>query len=236
MFNLAYLRQAISVWIIKRIQRHGPKRVEVLGRIYEVSEEVFNPRFYFTSAFMARHIEAGPDDEVLDMGTGSGIQAIVAGMMAKRVVAIDINPEAVRYARRNVRLNGLEDRVTVLEGDLFEPLPHGERFDIIIFTPPYMEGSPSTDFEFALYDPGKRLIKRFFSRAGDYLKEGGYVQMLYSSIAEPSRVMEMVDSLGWECHTIARERTFTETFMIYRLRPRGKTGDRRLGYEDRHSV
>jgi len=136
LFNLTHLRQAISVWIIKQVQRYGPKRVKVLGRRYEVSEDVFNPKFYFTSAFMARHIETGPDDEVLDIGTGSGIQAIVSATMAKRVVAIDINPEAVRYARRNVHLNGLEDKVTVLQGDLFEPLIHGEKFDIIIFTPP----------------------------------------------------------------------------------------------------
>jgi HemK-related putative methylase len=221
LFNLTRIRQAVSTWIIKKIQRYGPKRVEVIGRVFEISEDVFNPRFYFTSRFMARHIEAGPDDEVLDMGTGSGIQAIIAAEMAKRVVAVDINPEAVKFARRNVRLNSLEDKVTVLEGDLFESLMPNEKFDIIIFTPPYMEGSPSTDFEFALYDKDKRLIKRFFTQAGNYLKHGGYVQMLYSSIAEPSRVVDIVRSLGWEYYTIAEMKTFTETFMIYRLVPEG---------------
>jgi len=218
-FNLTYLRQTLSIWVIRKIQRHGPKRVNVLGRVFEVSEDVFNPKFYFTSEFMARHIEVSPDDEVLDMGTGSGIQAIIAGQKAKRVVAVDINPEAVRYARRNVQVNNLEDKVTVLEGDLFEPLTYGERFDIIIFTPPYMEGFPGSYLDFALYDPGKRLIRRFFSEARGYLKDGGYVQMLYSSIAGLPQAMEIVGSLGWESHTIAKSRTFTETFMIYRLRP-----------------
>jgi len=82
-----------------------------------------------------------------------------------------------------------------------------------------MEGSPRTDFEFALYDPGKRLIRRFFSEAKGYLKDGGYVQMLYSSIAGLPQTMEIVRSLGWEWHLIAKSKTFTETFMIYRLKP-----------------
>jgi len=207
------------LWLIKKIQRHAPHRVRVLGRTYEVSEDVFNPRFYFTSEFMARHIEVSSDDEVLDMGTGSGIQAIVAGQNARRVVAVDISPEAVEVARRNVRLNGMEDKVLVLEGDLFKPLRRGERFNIIIFTPPYMEGVPRTNLDHALFDPDKTLIRRFFSEAKEYLKADGYVQMLYSSIAEPSRALKIAEGFGWNFRLIAREKKLTETFLIYRLIP-----------------
>lgn len=217
------IRQGVSVWLIKMIQRYGAKRVDVLGMRFEVSEDVFNPRYYFTSEFMARHLCVRTDDDVLDMGTGSGIQAIVAGQRAGRVVAIDINPEAVDCARRNVRLNGLEEKITVIQGDLFEPLINGERFDIIIFTPPYMEGIPRTNLELALYDHKKGIVKRFFNKAGDYLKKGGYVQMLYSSIAEPSKTMEIIRGLGWNYNLIAKKGTLTETFMIYRLTPLYKT-------------
>lgn len=215
------LRQRLSVFLIRIMQRYRPHVVDVLGMRFEVSEDVFNPRYYFTSEFMARHIDVKPDDEVLDMGTGSGIQAIVSGKIARKVVAIDKNPQAVKCARRNIMLNGLEDRVRVLEGDLFEPLIHGERFDIIIFTPPYMEGIPKSNIDLALFDPNKGLIERFFSKAGDFLKDGGYVQMLYSSIAEPSRVFEIISGLGWDHNLIASKKTLTETFMIYRLRPKG---------------
>jgi len=213
------LRQRLSVLLIKGIQRYGPRVVDVLGMRFEVSEDVFNPRYYITSEFMARHLDVNPDDDVLDMGTGSGIQAIVAARIARRVIAIDINPVAVMYATKNVRWNGVEDRVVVLNGDLFEPLTHNERFDIIIFTPPYMEGIPRNNLELALYDPSKSLVKRFFSKAGDYLKADGYVQMLYSSIAEPERMVEVVRGLGWRYELIANKDNLTERFMIYRLRP-----------------
>jgi release factor glutamine methyltransferase len=211
------LRQIIAVWLIKKIQKYGPHRVQVLGKTYEVSQEVFNPKFYYTSEFMARHINVTPRDEVLDMGTGCGIQAITAGEKAERVVAIDINPQAVRFARKNVANNGLEDKVLVIQGDLFSPLHPRQKFDIILFTPPYIEGVPKTDFDHALFDPGKKLIRRFFSEAGNYLKPNGYVQMVYSSIADPERVLEISRGFGWRNSLIAQGKTFMEKFLIYKL-------------------
>lgn len=214
---LSKLKQTVAVYIIRKIQKYGPHRVEVLGRSYLTSENVFNPRYYFTSKFMAEHIKARSEDVVLDLGTGSGIQAITAGETAKRVFAIDINPEAVHIARKNVEANGLDHVISVIEGDLFEPLNKDQKFNIILFTPPYMDGKPEKYFDYALFDPGKELMKRFFREARHYLYPDGYVQMLYSSIARPETVLAISEQLGWNFSLTAREKTVTECFMIYKF-------------------
>jgi release factor glutamine methyltransferase len=214
---LTQFKQALSVWLIKKIQRYGPRKVNVRGNTYYISENVFNPKYYYTSRFMAEHISVKPEDIVLDMGTGSGIQAITAGRAASQVVAIDINPEAAKYARINVSANGLEDVVSVIGGDLFSPLSIKQNFSVILFTPPYMEGNPESHFDHALYDSGKQLSIRFFREAGTYLTREGYVQMLYSSIAEPQRVLEQSRRLGWHDEIIAHEKISMEEFFIYRL-------------------
>lgn len=214
---LQQLRQHLSVWLIKKIQAYGPRQVRVLGKTYEVSEDVFNPKFYFTSRFMAEHINVKKGDAVLDMGTGSGIQAITAGQKTSHVVAVDINPEAVRYARKNVRANGLENVVTVVEGDLFSPLDRRHKFDVILFTPPYMEGKISRGIDHALFDSNNELIKRFFRAAKEFIAPDGYVQMLYSSIADPADALDIARDLGWRHLLIAREKTFSEIFLIYKL-------------------
>ena len=170
---MSSIRQLISIRLIKLVQLFGPRKVEVLGKTYEISKDVFNPKYYFTSQFMAGNITVAKGDVVLDMGTGSGIQAITAGHMASKVIAIDINPEAVKFTRKNVKVNNLENIISVLEGDLFTPLKQQLLFDTILFTPPYMEGLSKTDFEHALYDCNKQLIRRFFAEAGNYLKPGG---------------------------------------------------------------
>ncbi|HUT37387.1 MAG TPA: methyltransferase [Planctomycetota bacterium] len=249
------LRQRLSAWAIRLVQRFGPHQVRVLGRTFRVNRHVFNPRFYLTSKFMARHLRLRPSDSVLDMGTGSGIQAIVAAATAARVVAIDINPEAVRLARENARANGVADRVTVLEGDLFAPLggasgpaarefvvrPSGriravaapsadvraearttneERFDLILLNPPYLEGPVRSPLDHAMFDPGRRLHRRFFAEARAFLAPAGCVLMVCSSLAEPRRALAIAGELGWEATLLHRKRAWGETLFLYQLTPR----------------
>ncbi|GIO36006.1 ribosomal protein L11 methyltransferase [Paenibacillus antibioticophila] len=67
-----------------------------------------------------------PGDEVIDVGTGSGILAIGACRLgASRVLALDLDPVAVSSASENTRLNGLEDRIQVVESDLLSVLKQG---------------------------------------------------------------------------------------------------------------
>ena len=217
---LQKLKQGLSVGAIRLVQRLGPKRVRVNGRHFQVSRDVFNPKYYFTSIFMARYMEVGPEDAVLDMGTGSGVLAITAAQTARRVLAADVNPEAVRFARENVEAHQLADTVTVVESDLFSALSPEMTFDCILFNPPYLEGEPQTDFERALFDPNKELIRRFFGQARDYLTVRGNVQMCYSSVAEPQRMLRIADELGWAHTVIAEDRGLFESFEIYRFVPK----------------
>ena len=214
---MAFFYQHFASLAIRIIQKYGPHTVEVLGRTYVVTPDVFNPKFYVTSEFMARHVRVQPEDEVLDMGTGSGILAIRAGETALRVTAVDINPQAVRCARENAARNGLADRISVLQGDLFSDLPSGAQFDVILFSPPYLEGEAKERLDQALYDPGKELARRFLKEAESHLKPNGYIQMAYSSIAEPERVLKIAGQLGWSCRVVAERKGFVETIYIWKL-------------------
>lgn len=216
------LAQSLACRFVRLIQRHGPHRVRVAGRWFTVTDRVFNPRFFGTSAWMAAHLDVRRGEDVLDVGTGSGIQAIVAAAAARRVVAIDINPDAVACARANAARNGAAN-LMVLQGDLFAPLGELEdaRFDRILFTPPYMEGQPRDAFlDRALYDPGQQLASRFLAEASRFLREGGVVRMLYSSIADHRRVLGLVSDHGWSVEHVARRRALLETYRIWELRPR----------------
>jgi len=213
------LVQHLAARVIHAVQRYGPKTVQVAGCTFRVTPDVFNPRFFITSGLMARHLKLKPTDRVLDVGTGSGVQAVVAAQQAARVVAIDVNPEAVACAQDNAARNHL-DNVTVLQGDLFEPLAPGERFDVILFTPPYLEGPLTTLLSRALNDPGKTLATRFFAAARNHLEPGGKLLVLYSSIAEHERVLVIAREHGWQYDEILRHATWLETYFIYEMVPR----------------
>ncbi|HEY6166592.1 MAG TPA: peptide chain release factor N(5)-glutamine methyltransferase [Verrucomicrobiae bacterium] len=77
---------------------------------------------------------------VLDLGTGSGCLPIfLAGKHREaRFVAVDSSPEALAVARENAARHAVADRIDFLSGDLFNPLPAGAQFDLIVSNPPYI--------------------------------------------------------------------------------------------------
>ena len=79
-------------------------------------------------------------ESVLDLCTGSGCLAILAGRNFPNAAidAVDISKDALAVAARNVGDHGLDDRIALHRGDLFAPLA-GKRYDLIISNPPYVD-------------------------------------------------------------------------------------------------
>ncbi len=74
-----------------------------------------------------------PGQDVLDLGSGSGILSIAAAKLgARRVLALDIDPIAAQATRQNAEANGVADRVIAQEGSLETVLPSARRFDLVI--------------------------------------------------------------------------------------------------------
>ena len=84
-------------------------------------------------------------DRVLDLCCGSGVQGLVASRYARTVMAVDLNPRAVRFARFNAQLNGIGNYEVRL-GSLYEVV-EGEAFDCILANPPFVP-SPETSLKF----------------------------------------------------------------------------------------
>jgi ribosomal protein L11 methyltransferase len=89
----------------------------------------FGTGTHATTSLCLRTIEkvVNPGDEVIDVGTGSGILAIAAAKLgAKHVLALDLDPVAVSSATENTKLNNLEDQVTVIQSDLLKLLKQND--------------------------------------------------------------------------------------------------------------
>lgn len=193
----------------------------ILERIHGVPilviPSVFNPKRLRTGEFLASQLAAGviePNSEVLDMGTGSGVCALFAARHARRVVATDINAAAARCARINTLINHLESRIEVRRGDLFEPVA-GERFDVILFNPPFVIGEPRTDRDRAWR--ATDLAQRFAEGLSRHLKPGGAGLLLLSTYGDAAAFLRPLLALGYHISRIRERRYLGERLTLYRV-------------------
>ena len=82
-------------------------------------------------------VKRSPRRRAIDLGTGSGIHALLASDHCESVIGIDVNPRAIEFSRFNAALNGLEN-VEFILGDLFNSLDPGMTFDLLTANPPYV--------------------------------------------------------------------------------------------------
>jgi methylase of polypeptide subunit release factors len=108
---------------------------------------------------------------VLDLCTGTGVQALRAAAVARDVIAVDVGPRAVALARANAALNGI-DNFESRRGDLYAAVA-GERFDTIIVNPPFVS-SPHRGPAYHSGGPlGDRVLRRAVSGFASHLRSGG---------------------------------------------------------------
>ena len=200
--------------------RYDDFRVErVHGAPFVVMPSVFNPKVPRTGEFLAAQIDSqlvGSETEVLDMGTGSGVCAVIAARRARRVVAVDLNPEAVRCAGINALLNHLEHKVDVRHGDLFGPV-RAERFDIILFNPPFLLGTPHDDRDRAWRS--NDVAERFAAGVGAHLKPDGFALVLLSTFGDAPVFLEEFRKRGCAVSVLAQRRFVNETLAVVRIAP-----------------
>ncbi|MGF0171154.1 DUF7059 domain-containing protein [Streptomyces sp. Marseille-Q5077] len=118
-----------------------------------------------------------PVSAALDLGTGSGIQALHAAQHATRVTATDLNPRALHITALTLALSGAS-AADLREGSLFEPLRNGETYDLIVSNPPFVisPGARLTYRDGGM--GGDDLCRSIVQGAGERLSEGGFAHFL----------------------------------------------------------
>lgn len=186
--------------------------------VFVICEDVYEPAE--DSFLFADNFNVHKGDRVLDMGTGSGILGIIAAERACNVVAIDLNPHAIRCASQNAKLNHLDDKVHFIQGDLFTPLKEDACFDLILFNAPYV---PSEEDEFTFWLgrswagglTGRQIIDKFILQAPKYLQKTGKIMILQSTLTDVDDTINKFAVSGLKAVVVAsRHLPFFETLIL----------------------
>lgn len=185
-----------------------------------VLPQVFNGVLLRTGSALARSLSEGigqipgqaSELTALDLGTGCGIGAIFAARLGMRVVGIDVNPEAVRCARINVLLNQLERQVEIRHGDLFEPVA-GERFDLVLFNPPFYRGVPRDALDQAWRADG--VFERFARDLPAVLNPTGLALIVLSTDGDGEALLDALRARDFELRQVAAQDLGNEVITVY---------------------
>lgn len=152
------------------------------------------------------------DKTVLDVGSGSGIQALAAKKSgAKSVLASDINPEVIKHLK-SIGLNAVES-------DLFEKIKG--KFDLIIFNPPYLPEDEREDKESRLTTTGGKsgdeVLIKFLKEVKEHLNPQGFVMILLSSLTPRTRILKVLEKNIMKREIISFKRIFMETLEVWKV-------------------
>jgi release factor glutamine methyltransferase len=183
---------------------------EFFGINFQVSPAVLIPRPETETLVMETLAltKALPAPRILDLCTGSGCIAVAVAVNHKTadLTAIDISAEALAMARENVARHGVQDRVQLLQGSLFEPLPENTRFDVIVSNPPYVAAGEIATLppDVRLHEPhlalsagpqGLDCLTPLIRSAGQYLTPGGTLIAEFSP-EQATAVSALVEASG----------------------------------------
>ncbi len=172
-----------------------PRLFQLAGLDWDLLDDVFSP-VHSPSTEIAldflglsrdsRADGAEPRGSLLEMGCGTAVVAVVAALRGhERVVAADINQQAVRNAELNVARHNVADRVRAVRSDLFDGVAPGERFDTIFWSSNYVLAPADyryrNEYEQAFVDPGYAAHLRFLEQAVHWTTPNGRVLLHFSN-------------------------------------------------------
>ncbi len=169
--------------------------LKVYPEVYDPAEDTY---------LIIDAIDPLEDSLILEIGTGCGLIGLYFAKNKNKVVTTDINPYAVENTLENYSINEdkIEGSFEVRKGDLFNPIKENEKFDIIIFNPPYL---PKGYFELDKKDKwldkavtggtdGLELTTRFLKNVKKYLKKDGRAYFVFSTLSSKEKLNTIIKS------------------------------------------
>jgi len=158
--------------------------------------------------------------KVLDMGTGSGIQAQGAAGKneVESVLAADIDRKVISELKKTIG----NPKIKFIISDLFSGI--FEKYDTIIFNPPYLprEERDEKIKDKALFGgkEGYEILERFFSQVKRCLNDNGIILIVFSSFTKKEKVDEIIEKYGFKFEELDRKHIFFEDLLVYKIERR----------------
>lgn len=209
---------------ITRIRQNAeedePYHTEVLGHTYRAVPEVFSPKYFRSTAVLTKALPFLDNEHFLEIGTGIGVTAITAARdYHNKVVAVDINPAAVKVALENAAMHGVS--IDIRDSDVFSALPD-DQFDTIYWDLPYVYGDGDKEecsemLYRAVCDQEYHSIETFLKEVRDHLNDKGRIFIGFGTNGDEERFNQLLKKYSFVKRLIHQEHFDIRGGMDYYL-------------------
>jgi HemK-related putative methylase len=151
---------------------------------------------------------------VLDMGSGTGIQAkacISSGIKRSNILCVDIDKRTIAYLKK--------EKLKAIKSNLFSKIKKGQKFNLIIFNAPYLPedkyDNQEDKRETTAGKKGCELIISFLRQAKSHLNKEGSILLLFSSLSKPKIILREAKKIKYTNKKLAEEKFFFEKLFVY---------------------
>lgn len=188
---------------LRSVPNEGIK-IGYLGKEFLVYKNV--PWPFDDSMPLVENYTINSGDYVLDICTGSGVIAIFSAYKgAGKVVAVDINPDAIRTTKTNAQLHGFSDTIDVRLSDMFDTIRDDEKFDVITGNLPFRNKKASDYVESSQWDTNLNAHRKFFAAVNRYLKPNGKIYFSQANFGAVDEMRQLADSSGFTVKLIGQK-------------------------------
>lgn len=204
------------------------KRVEFDGITLQVPASVYAPRE--DSFLLAEAVKKFAKGKFLEVGTGSGLSAIVAARkkQVESVTAVDSSASALKTAAKNSAANGVSAKIVFRKSDLFSAVK--QKFDCIAFNPPYLPSESADKTRGPLKRAweggatGRVVLDRFLREFSAHLKPTGVLLLLNSSLSSSRQegdgneeTRAALEKLGFKARVVGKQDFFFEHLVVFKV-------------------
>ena len=195
--------------------------------IYQPSEDS-----YLLQESLTSYLKTQPKTiKILDMGSGSGIQALTCKKLGfTNITAIDINPEVIKHIKqqdKKIQTTNLNKKIKIIQSNLFSNIKtknnKKQKFDLIIFNPPYLPFDPREPKDSQLQTTGGKkgyeIIIKFLKQAKKHLNKDSTLLLLISSLSKPRIIKQEAKKLNYKYEKINQQKLpFFEELFIFKIK------------------
>ncbi|MBI5061013.1 MAG: methyltransferase [Candidatus Aenigmarchaeota archaeon] len=190
-------------------------RLCFLDSVYEPAEDSF---------LLAKHA-AKLKGRILEIGCGSGIATLHNAKVnpQNEVISVDINPDAVKCAKENAKRNNIKN-IKFFKSDLFSAISPSEKFDAILFNPPYLPTTRDSRLKTRLNaafdggESGRKTLDRFLRVFDKFLKPDGIVLLVHSSLNNLEKTKRVLAEKNFRCEMLETGPFFFERIYLLKIK------------------